>query len=298
MSAKYTTEIFIEKSNIVHHNLYDYSAVNYVNNSTKIEIICKLHGGFIQSPHDHLSGAGCPECSGHKRITTANFIERSNIIHNHLYDYSLVDFKNSKEKVKIICHKHGEFEQIADNHLCGAICYKCGKESAALKRACTTEMFIKQAAIIHDHKYDYSTVDYINNHTKIIIVCLKHGEFQQKPNAHLSGQGCSKCRGNCISKKEVQWLDSLQVSDQYRQKSITINGKKYRIDAYDPNTNTIYEFYGDYWHGNPKVYDPNGINVHNKFSFGELYNKTILRENLYRDSDYNVISIWEYDFNE
>ncbi len=81
-----------------------------------------------------------------------------------------------------------------------------------------------------------------------------------------------------------------------RQKSLFINGKKYRVDAFDSTTNTIYEFYGDFWHGNPKVYNPTDINWRNKISFAELYDKTLLRENIYLAANYKVISIWENDF--
>jgi hypothetical protein len=121
-------------------------------------------------------------------------------------------------------------------------------------------------------------------------------EFMNKANGHLNGNNCPRCKGNCISKIEIQWLDYLNVPNEYRQKSITINNKKYRIDAYNPITNTIYEFYGDYWHGNPQTYNQNSINVHNKFSFGELYKKTISREQIYKTANYNIISIWECDF--
>lgn len=296
MSKKLTTEIFTEKANIIHNNLYNYSLVNYVNYSTKVEIICKLHSSFLQRPNDHLGGAGCPECSGHKRIITDSFIEKAILKHNNKYDYSLSKFTTSKEKVKIICKRHGIFEQIAHNHLMGSTCYKCAKEISTIKISSNTNDFIKRAIIIHNNKYDYSKVNYINNHTKIIIICPIHNEFNQQPNSHLAGQGCSKCKGNCISKIEVQWLDFLNIPQEYRQKSITINSKKYRIDAFNPITNTVYEFYGDYWHGNPKIYNPAHINTHNKFLFRELYNKTLLREEIYKNFNYKIISIWEADF--
>ena len=51
---------FIEKANLVHNNKYDYSLVNYINNKTKVKIICKIHGAFEQIPDSHLRGRGCP----------------------------------------------------------------------------------------------------------------------------------------------------------------------------------------------------------------------------------------------
>lgn len=57
-----TREQFIEKASKVHFNKYDYSKVNYVNNTTDIEIICPIHGSFKQSPANHTQGSGCSKC--------------------------------------------------------------------------------------------------------------------------------------------------------------------------------------------------------------------------------------------
>lgn len=67
-------------------------------------------------------------------------------------------------------------------------------------RKSTKEKFIRTSNKIHNNKYDYSKVIYINNYTKTCIICHKHGEFQQSPNKHLSGKGCSKCRSEKLSK--------------------------------------------------------------------------------------------------
>lgn len=64
-----------------------------------------------------------------------------------------------------------------------------------------TEQFIAEAKAIHGDKYDYSKVSYINNSTKVSIVCSTHGDFLQTPSSHLSGQGCPKCK--CESRKKV-----------------------------------------------------------------------------------------------
>ena len=61
-----------------------------------------------------------------KKLTTDQFIQRSNDIHNNVYDYSKVEYKNSITKVKIICPHHGEFEQQASYHISGHGCIKCG----------------------------------------------------------------------------------------------------------------------------------------------------------------------------
>jgi hypothetical protein len=105
--------------------------VNYENSKNKVKIICKEHGIFEKNPNNHLSGQGCTKCSLSKRTnirrkTLQDFIKQANFIHNNFYDYSLVNYKNTEEKVKIICPLHGEFEQKPGNHLNNRGCRKCG----------------------------------------------------------------------------------------------------------------------------------------------------------------------------
>ncbi len=119
-------EKFIEKSNKKHDNLYDYTRVNYIKNDIPVEIICKEHGSFFQKPGPHLRGQGCPNCyTNNKKSNTKEFTEKSNIVHDYGYDYTLVEYVNKNEKVKIICHSHGIFEQKPSIHLTGHGCKIC-----------------------------------------------------------------------------------------------------------------------------------------------------------------------------
>ena len=111
----------------------------------------------------------------------------------------------------------------------------------------------------------------------------------------MSGHGCPKCASS-VSKMETRWLNSLNIPEEYRQKTIKINNRNYKVDAYNPTNNTIYEFYGDYWHGNPKVYHTTDINNHSKKTFGFLYRKTIEREFDLKSKGYHIKSIWQSDF--
>jgi hypothetical protein len=159
----------------------------------------------------------------------------------------------------------------------------------------TKDQFVERAKNIHSGKYDYSSVNYKNAHTKVNIICPKHGTFPQIPNSHLSGTGCPKCfNGNNISKSESQWLDSLNNTNILRQYRLVLHNKKIIVDGYDPSTNTVYEYNGKYWHGHPDVFpDRNTMHPANKKSVDELYNKTIERENLLKEAGYTIISIWE-----
>ena len=101
--AKLTTEEFITKAKAVHGDRYDYSKVKYINNQTKVCIICPIHGDFIQRPLDHIKGSGCPECGKVKNVesrrkTTDHFIDEARKVHGDKYDYSNVNYESIKMK--------------------------------------------------------------------------------------------------------------------------------------------------------------------------------------------------------
>lgn len=75
----------------------------------------------------------------------------------------------------------------------------------------TTENFIKKSRLIHGDKYDYSKVDYVNNRTKVCIICPEHGEFWQRPNSHLNGRGCSKCNSSKMELEIMRLLESYKI---------------------------------------------------------------------------------------
>lgn len=133
-SQFYTLEDFILKANETHNHKYDYSSTEYINSKTKVLIVCKEHGSFLQNPSAHISGKGCPNCgqltrSKSKTFTTNDFINLSKKIHKNLYDYSLVNYVSSKSKVEIVCKKHGIFKQSLDVHVTqGSGCPSCSRE--------------------------------------------------------------------------------------------------------------------------------------------------------------------------
>ena len=128
-----------------------------------------------------------------KKLTTIEFINRANIVHKNVFDYSKTVYIGNKTLVTIRCIKHGDFVQRPDDHLNGHGCSKCGFEKTKQCNYLTTAEFINNANIIHKFKYDYSLVRYINSQTKITIICSKHGVFSQNPNNHLNGHRCPKC---------------------------------------------------------------------------------------------------------
>ena len=205
------TQLFIEKAIKIHRDRYDYSKVEYVKNSEKVVILCKIHGVFEQSPHSHLSGSGCKKCGYIKnginfRKTNTDFINKAIKVHGNKYDYSKVEYKNSHTKISILCKEHGQFEQMPYHHLNRCGCYYCGFVDGANKRKYTLSEMISKFKKIHGNVYDYSTInEYINISTNININCKNHGEFIQKPYKHLQGSGCPIC----INKTEAKLYENL-----------------------------------------------------------------------------------------
>jgi hypothetical protein len=181
---------FIELANEKHNFKYNYDKSIYIGKKTKLIITCPEHGEFEQTPDNHLRGNGCIICSGKKKLTKEQFIEKSNKKHNFKYDYSISNYINNKSNINIICPNHGVFEQKAGNHLTGYGCSKC-----ANNERCTNIEFIKKCKSVHNEKYLYDKVDYINSSKKVIVICKKHGEFEIMASNHLKGVGCSKCSG-------------------------------------------------------------------------------------------------------
>ena len=125
--------------------------------------------------------------------STEVFIYKANIVHANKYDYSETEYTKSANKVIIICPDHGRFEQRAGHHLKGSGCKECGKIKAANKHRKTTEVFIEEAMKIHGNKYEYQKTFYERSNKKVVITCPEHGEFEQSPGGHLSGNGCTTC---------------------------------------------------------------------------------------------------------
>ena len=210
-------EEFIQKAQKIHGDKYDYSLVEYRNNKTKVKIICPKHGIFEQTPNRHLSSQGCPKCALEERskrqtMTREQFIEKAKKVHGNKYDYSLVEYEKAHSKVKIICPKHGIFEQLAYMHLQGNGCPKCAVEKIAEKQRSNTQEFIERAKQVHGDKYDYSLVKYINKETKVMIICKNCGRiFLQTPHNHLTGYGCPHCNKGGIDFTKPSFLYYIRI---------------------------------------------------------------------------------------
>ncbi len=217
-----TKDEFIKRAKEIHGEKYDYSKVEYVDaTKTKVCIICPKHGKFWQTPSSHLQGHCCKKCvTPNANMTTEEFIEKAREIHGDKYDYSKVEYVDTKTKVCIICPIHGEFWQSPNKHLSGQGCPKCKSQKIRDSLKLTLTEFIKRSKKIHDDKYDYSKVEYTNFATKVCIICPEHGEFWQTPNNHLAGKGCPNCSG---LRKEYKFNLLQEFESEYAFRAFLAN---------------------------------------------------------------------------
>lgn len=140
-----------------------------------------------------------------KRLTNDDFICRAKEVHGDKYDYSKVEYVNSRTKVCIICPEHGEFLQTPTNHFLGKGCPVCAHISTWDKRGrITTEEFIRKAKDVHGNRYDYSKTIYKGFNQKVIITCKEHGDFLTLPNSHVRlGCNCPECAETIKWSKEL-----------------------------------------------------------------------------------------------
>jgi hypothetical protein len=253
---------FIKDARRIHGDKYDYSKIEYINNHTKVCIICPKHGEFWQEPSTHISQkCGCPKCAN-KNKTLEEIICKCKKIHGDKYDYSLVDSANMSKKQRIKCNNCGRFFEIDLNSHINTKrgCKYCSHRSYAY----TTEEFIKKAKKIHGNKYDYSKVNYINKKTPVIIICPTHGEFWKTPEHFLRGQGCNKCSNKLFKlNKEI-----------FIERSNKIHNSKYDYSKVEYKTvedkvRIICPTHGEFWQtphshmsgvGCPKCHEENNIN--------------------------------------
>jgi len=303
---------FIKSANQIHGiGRYGYDDINCNKKSSKVKINCNIHNiKFEQLQWNHLHGAGCPKCSiefraNKNKISKDKFILDAIKIHgNTAYNYDFVDYIHSKKIVKIKCNLCGIiFNQTPNGHLTGRGCRQCGINRRVLSRTKLLEKFIIDSNNIHNNYYTYCNAIYKTRKDKIIITCPKHGDFTQGADCHLSGKGCRKCK-NIISKGECEFLEYCSIPDDAKHRQFLIKFKdcsdlKYcKPDGYDDKTNTIYEYLGNYWHGNPKTNNMEDRNIIAKKTFQELNELTFKKMNILKSMGYAVKYIWEYDWKQ
>lgn len=306
-----TQEQVIAEFKEVHGTRYKYHLVEYKKGNIPVLIECELHGVFSQTPTNHMHG-GCEKCSYELRSENlrqdrASLIADFDRVHNSAYDYSdMEDYRNSNDKITVRCKKHDQkFKIKICNHKGGQGCKECGKLKAlatrrknykprASPRRLSASDVLKRYREAHGDRYGYDYFEYKSAHSKIKVECFDHGIFEITARDHVK-RGCPKCRlAEQSSNIAHRWLDSLGIPLEKEYRFPQYKGRP--VDGFHVESNTIYQFHGDYFHGNPVVYDANEYNALVKKTFGEIYENSCRIDQDFRDLGYTLVIMWEHDW--
>lgn len=236
-----------------HGNRYDYSLVASDSISDKVTIICRKHGPFEQLAQDHALGRGCKHCyyetiSDRCRKKTEEVVAKFVEVHGDRYDYSLVEYSGNKNKVRIICEKHGVFEQMPTDHIRGMGCRQCGIDAAADERMLDDDEFIEKAAALNGGGYAYAGVVRDGRVTRLRVVCPEHGEFLQVASGHYQGNGCPKCVRLANPKANDEIADYVESLGFRVEREAKLLGDRRSFDIYVPEAKIAIEHNGLVWH--------------------------------------------------
>lgn len=283
----------IKRFRQVHGDRYGYDQLNYTVARGKVDISCGEHGNFSQLVWSHQRGDECPRCSGRHRWSTREFIENSRRIHGKKFTYRRTKYIGSLSDVTITCKIHGDFVTQASRHITKK--HGCAQCSPTSRKS--LEHFLSKARERFGDRYDYSLVEYVNGQTPVRIGCRSHGIFEQPPKWHLKNAvGCQECSYN-VSRKETAWLDSLNLpATTKRQAKVRLGGRMRNVDALNPISGDVYEFWGSWWHGDPRLFAAEDIHPKVKKTYGELYAETQHKRKLIKAAGYKLVEIWEHEY--
>lgn len=225
-----------------------------------------------------IEGNRCAECVYDNKRIGIKHIEK--MCQEKNWKLLTNNYINVKQKFSCICNNGHIIEKTYQTiqHDC-PVCY-----GNNLKSFEEVEKFILSKG------YKIIGGKYKNSKSVLKLLCPNDHIYKISVNGFRQGYRCTRCKSGRISEISQQWLNNMGVNE--REIYLNIKGDKFFVDGIDYNTNTIYEFFGDYWHGHPTR---NGTNQTNKEKFVVLYDNTISRIVKLIDN-YNVCCIWEYEF--
>jgi hypothetical protein len=271
----------------------------YLGNDIKIKFTCSRHHTWEARPNDIVAKqSGCPQCAGTVSRTAEQALTEIKqrwpnltILSNHF------EKLGRREQIEAQCEYGHTWNTHYERLIQGHYCPHCN-QNARYDLATFTAKLSKV------NKTVKPVGNYVNVTTPIETECLTCGHtWKPRPYNLLQGYGCPSCsRNNKFSKKALAWLAYIETTEgieiQHARKygEFRVPGTRYRADGYCEQTNTVYEFYGDYWHGNPLTTEPTHYNQHLSRTYGDLYKMTIERENGIRSLGFNVVSMWESEY--
>jgi hypothetical protein len=243
----------------------------------------------------HQKRTGCPYCAGNKPTPERNLVsEASELVKEWHFEKNTIapelvaPFSNKKFWWR--CIKGHEWQSNVLNRRNGSGCPFCAGRYASSQHNLLVDN-PKLASEWHSNKNGTTKPSDVtpSSSKRVWWHCPNGHEWIASINKRRHYPGCPFCL-NRVSKKGTTWLDALGVPE--RERYIPI-GRGTTVDGFDPNSNTVYEFLGDYWHSNPDRFDQDQTNPSNKQKFGVLYVKTIDKLDALVNAGYRVIYRWE-----
>ncbi len=285
------TEDFISKSVAEYGDRYAYNEVLYKDSKTKVTIRCNVcTQTWEQTPSNHLSGKGCPVCAHNMKLSVEELIKQAYAVHGDKFSYISTTLE-AKRLVGITCQicQH-VFSQGVRAH----IVLKCGCPRCSKREPYTKSRFIERSIDAHGSIFGYDRVPVVfSSKVHVQIKCLACKRYLQvTPSNHLINKsGCPFCHKRS-SGEELAWLDRLGVPNEARQ--VRVPKTRYIADAFW--NNTVYEFNGSFWHGDPRIFDHIDINKRCGQTYGELYSRTLQKKNKLTSLGYLVKTVWQLDY--
>lgn len=310
------------KENAKEKNIELITREEVFNESELMQYRCGQHGIFDSRPKFfRYTKYGCEKCSydirsrkyneneNNKKYNKKYFEEKFKTLEFMKNDYTIEYIKNSR-KINLICSKHGLSERFP-HQASDTGCLNCrrdykqknkeeekaniidGRIKANQKRSIKILDIKKQIFDKFGDEYEYDFSEYKTKKSLITVKCKKHGEYKTKFSDYISNfYGCRSCSNSGTSISERNWLIENNIKTfQFRIKYD--DNRYYFVDGYDEKTNTVYEYLGDYWHGNLKLYDSEYLNKQSKKTMGELFDATEKRFVKINELEYNIVYIWE-----
>jgi hypothetical protein len=243
---KMDTSEFVARATSTHGDRYDYSRATYSSSTEHIEIVCKVHGSFLQTAITHLQGSGCPKCANneknnYRKLTEDQILER--------VPSNLTYVSTSDRRVALNCSEHGEFTTNKFTLSINTECPKCSLKRRTLNQVIRFDEFEKRARQTHGMVYSYDSLSYTQMKGKVSIVCQTHGVFSQLAIGHVSrGDGCPTCGTLKDSKPQIKISEFLERFCVRTERNYKLGNTRHEIDVFLPDYNIGIEYNGLFYH--------------------------------------------------
>ena len=276
----------------------------YQNLNGNLKFRCaKCLNEFLTSPrYITIKHSGCPKCG---------IIRTSNTQHSPVFLAPGEFYSGVHKKCSFVCsNNHQPWSATPISILQGHGCPTCAKDSI---RNAHTHSHLQFINLLNTRNITFPSKSvslredqqYVQQNQKLVFRCNNGHEWNARPGDILHrNSGCPLCASSkTFSFMAIEWLTKIenieQLFIQHRgnsEKEFCIPGTKYTVDGFCKSTNTVYEFHGNYWHGNPRMYNGEDTNERVGKSFGELYKETLKKEDVIKSLGYNLVVMWEDEY--